>query len=93
MAQEERASMVYEQENQPFRVLNFKCVGLPPGQWSRRSSLVGKEFLSKDDEVELAFQYTSESKKLFTDGNSDEVWYDNADSPTTQPPRSKGPNP
>ena len=27
--------------------------GLPTGQWSRRSSLVGKEFLSKDDEVTL----------------------------------------
>ena len=54
---------------------------------------MGKEFLSKDDEVGLAFQYTSESNNLFTDGDSDEVWYNYADSPTTQPPRSKGPNP
>ena len=32
------------------KLLTFNA-GLPPGQWSRRSSLVGKEFLSKDDEV------------------------------------------
>ena len=54
---------------------------------------MGKEFLSKDDEVGLAFQYTSESNNLFTDGDSDEVWFDNADSPKTKSPRSKGPNP
>ena len=91
MAQEERALTVCEQMI-PFESVNFDCVGLPSGQWSRRSSLVGKEFLSKDDEVAPGIS-TSESKNLFTDGDSDEVWYDNADSPTTQPPCSEGPNP
>ena len=27
--------------------------GLPSGQWSRRASLVGNKFLSKDDQVKL----------------------------------------
>ena len=65
MAQEGRALMVSVQVILSFKPLNFKCVGLPPGQWSRRSSLVGKEFLSKDDEVALAFQYTSESTTFY----------------------------
>ena len=35
-----------------FLLISSTCFsGLPTGQWSRRSSLVGKEFLSKDDEV------------------------------------------
>ena len=93
MGQGERALTVCEQLINTFESVNFDCIGLPSGQWSRRSSLVGKEFLSKDDEVGLAFQYTSESNNLFTDGDSDEVWYNYADSPTTQPPRSEGPNP
>ena len=48
MAPEERASMVCVQMTNFSSLFN---AGLPPGQWSRRSSLVGKEFLSKDDEV------------------------------------------
>ena len=96
MAQEERALMVCVQVT-PFKPVNFECFGLPPGQWSWRSSLVGKEFLSKDIEVALAFEYTSESItygiNLFTDGHSDGVLYDDADSLSPEPPRPKGSNP
>jgi len=55
-----------EEEEMALRFRRNSCMhgarrksldGLPPGQWSRRSSLVGKEFLSKDDEMATVMRF------------------------------------